>query len=138
MAVLVIIILLVPSVISLIPLHPYQYVYYNHLVGGIAGASGRFEMDYWVTSYAESIRYINQIAPPDSKVLVWTFAEVANEYARPGLIVASRDTKDVGNFNYALISSRGDKNLSVFPNAPVIFEVRRDRVVFSAVKMISP
>jgi hypothetical protein len=138
MMVLVIIILLVPSVISLVPLHPYQYVYYNHLVGGTAGASGRFEMDYWVTSYAESMRYINRVAPPDSKVLVWTFAKVANEYARPGLIVASRDTKDVGNFNYALISSRGDKNLSVFPNAPVIFEVRRDGVVFSAVKMISP
>ena len=41
--------------ISMMQLHPYQYVYYNQLVGGLQGAYGRFETDYWGTSYREAV-----------------------------------------------------------------------------------
>lgn len=34
-------------------LHPYEYVYFNSLVGGLAGAHGAFETDYWALSYRE-------------------------------------------------------------------------------------
>jgi len=37
-------------------LHPYQYVAYNRLIGGIEGAQNRFELDYWGTTLAESAR----------------------------------------------------------------------------------
>jgi len=37
-------------------LHPYEYVSYNSLIGGIAGAENRFELDYWGTTLAESAR----------------------------------------------------------------------------------
>ena len=40
----------------MIGIHPYQYVAYNALVGGIRGAENRFELDYWGTSLAESGR----------------------------------------------------------------------------------
>jgi hypothetical protein len=36
-------------------LHPDQYVYYNSLVGGVAGAENRFKLDYWANSYAEAV-----------------------------------------------------------------------------------
>lgn len=29
-------------------LHPYEYLYYNRIVGGLQGASGRYVTDYWV------------------------------------------------------------------------------------------
>jgi hypothetical protein len=29
-------------------LHPYEYLYYNPLIGGLKGASRRYVMDYWV------------------------------------------------------------------------------------------
>ena len=32
----------------LVQLHPYEYLYYNRAVGGLEGASGRYETDYWV------------------------------------------------------------------------------------------
>lgn len=35
-------------------LHPNQYIYYNALVGGVRGADGRYELDYWGTSLAEA------------------------------------------------------------------------------------
>ncbi|MGE5271796.1 MAG: hypothetical protein ACM3JG_19220 [Thiohalocapsa sp.] len=37
-------------------LHPDEYVYYNALVGGVAGAQRRFKLDYWANSYAEAVR----------------------------------------------------------------------------------
>lgn len=36
-------------------LHPHQYVYYNELVGGLEGASGRYATDYWVNVAPEAI-----------------------------------------------------------------------------------
>lgn len=30
-------------------LHPYEYLYFSPLVGGVAGANGQYEMDYWNT-----------------------------------------------------------------------------------------
>jgi hypothetical protein len=35
-------------------LHPNEYVYYNALVGGVAGAQKGFEMDYWSNSIREA------------------------------------------------------------------------------------
>ena len=46
-------------------LHPYQTVYFNRLVGGLAGASGRYETDYWGNSYREAALKLEQFL--DSK-----------------------------------------------------------------------
>jgi 4-amino-4-deoxy-L-arabinose transferase-like glycosyltransferase len=41
---------------DMIALHPYQTVYFNRLLGGgLAGASSRFETDYWGASYREGV-----------------------------------------------------------------------------------
>ncbi len=49
---------LAAQVNSLVRLHPYQYAYFNCLAGGVAGASGHYETDYWLTSYKEAIEWI--------------------------------------------------------------------------------
>jgi hypothetical protein len=43
----------VDGIYGLISHHPYQYTYYNALVGGTQGAFRRFETDYWLTCYKE-------------------------------------------------------------------------------------
>jgi len=35
-------------------LHPNEYIYYNAFVGGVKGANGRYELDYWGTSVAQA------------------------------------------------------------------------------------
>jgi hypothetical protein len=45
--------LLLMPVASMIKLHPYQYTYYNHFVGGVSGGYENFERDYWGLSYKE-------------------------------------------------------------------------------------
>ncbi len=43
----------------MVQLHPYEYVSYNSVVGGVTGAAGRFELDYWDTSLAEASRQLS-------------------------------------------------------------------------------
>jgi hypothetical protein len=40
---------------TLVRLHPYQYLYYSPLVGGLKGASGRYVTDYWVNMMPEAV-----------------------------------------------------------------------------------
>ena len=53
---------------------PYEYIYYNRLTGGLAGARERFgpneATDYWANSYREGTQWINQNAGPQAKLLV--------------------------------------------------------------------
>lgn len=54
------------NAVNFIALHPYEYVGYNQLVGGIAGASGKFEGDYWSDSLREAaldLRYSVEHGP---------------------------------------------------------------------------
>lgn len=39
-------------------LHPYQYVYFNRLAGGLPRQGTRFETDYWATSYREGFAWV--------------------------------------------------------------------------------
>ncbi len=51
----------------LIELHPYQYLYYSPLVGGLQGASSRYATDYWVNIMPEAVeRLETYIANLDS------------------------------------------------------------------------
>lgn len=40
---------------KLVQLHPYEYLYFNPLVGGLQGASGRYATDYWVNIMPEAV-----------------------------------------------------------------------------------
>lgn len=38
--------------------HPYQYIYFNELVGGTQGAKGNYEMDYYSNSIKEAVKWL--------------------------------------------------------------------------------
>jgi hypothetical protein len=53
--------------------HPYQNVYFNALAGGIRGAEGRFDLDYWGLSYREALEEILEADPnPGVSISVYT------------------------------------------------------------------
>jgi hypothetical protein len=39
-------------------LHPYEYIYFNEIIGGVKGAYGKYEMDYWGKSYQEATKWL--------------------------------------------------------------------------------
>lgn len=42
-----------------ITLHPYEYIYFNELIGGLPGAQNQFERDYWGASDKEAMMWLN-------------------------------------------------------------------------------
>jgi 4-amino-4-deoxy-L-arabinose transferase-like glycosyltransferase len=49
----------------MVRLHPDEYLYFNSLVGGVKGAAGRFDLDYWGLSLAEAAK---DLAPKVKKL----------------------------------------------------------------------
>ncbi len=45
---------LVLQVGEFVRVHPHQYIIYNAVAGGVSGASGRFELDFWGNSLKET------------------------------------------------------------------------------------
>lgn len=48
--------------------HPYQIVYFNELTGGVRGAKGNFDLDYWGQSLKEAAEWINANLPTNSTI----------------------------------------------------------------------
>ncbi len=68
-----IIILLVNPLYWLIRSHPNQYVFFNPIVGGIQGAYGYYETDYWMVSVREASEWLLHhkiLSNPDSSLPV--------------------------------------------------------------------
>jgi hypothetical protein len=42
---------------DIVALHPYEYVYFNRASGGLSGAVGHYETDYWGASYKEGLAW---------------------------------------------------------------------------------
>lgn len=53
--------------------HPYYYLYYNQLVGGLKGAYGNYETDYYYTTMREGAEWLQEYLkskPHDSEIVV--------------------------------------------------------------------
>jgi tetratricopeptide (TPR) repeat protein len=50
--------LLLPSLAFTVRNHPYEYVYFNRFAGGLKGAFGRYEMDYYYHSTREAAEWV--------------------------------------------------------------------------------
>lgn len=87
MRVALIALLALPGLFSTARLYPYQYIYYNSLVGGPAGVVDRYELDYWRISLREAAMEMNEIARPGATIVVTRSAGLFARYARPDLIV---------------------------------------------------
>ena len=68
---IVIIILLNAVVISrqIVSLHPYQYIFFNSLVGGLQGAHKKYDTEYWGASYSEAINWFKENIATDKNKL---------------------------------------------------------------------
>lgn len=58
------------NAVTLFRLHPYEYLFYNAIVGGLEGASRRYVLDYWFDSMPEAIHeleaYLRHTEPVDA------------------------------------------------------------------------
>lgn len=50
-----------------IRLFPYEYIYFNELTGGLKGAQGKYELDYWGASLREATEWLRDNECGDAK-----------------------------------------------------------------------
>ena len=132
---ILILLLIAPGIVSIIKLHPYEYTYYNSLVGGLGGAFRRFELDYWGTSYRELALELNRLASPKSTVWVEGPTHLLDMYARPDLrLYSTYEAERADHYDYVVTLSRLQADQLVYPDAPVIFSVTREGAVLAVIK----
>ena len=75
--------------------------------------------------------------PEESRVVVWGALTSAWAYARPDLEVVSNEEPGVeqGTF-YALVTSRYDNDLKVYPDIPELYRVEQAGVTLAVVKWV--
>jgi hypothetical protein len=121
-------------VVDMVRLHPYQYTYFNRLIGGVAGAQSRFMLDYWGLSLTQASRqllaYISSHGekPSNGK---WTVAVCGPHPPVQVALGPGYDiTWDSKGADFAM-------QLGIFYcaelDAPVLFEIVREGVVYARV-----
>jgi len=137
-SVLFIVAIAMPGIYESIHLHPYEYTYYNAFTGGISGAFRKFETDYWLTCYKETMEKLNQFAPSHPFIFVHREYYIAGYYAADGVQVKNYrgEAKNLSSGNYILVSTRANDDQKIQRQEPVIFSIGRDGAIFCVVKQV--
>jgi hypothetical protein len=136
--VLLIAVIAFPGIYSTAKLYPYEYVYYNSLVGGSAGAAHRYELDYWRISLREMALELNKVAAPESLIVVTRSAGLLARYTRPDLIVDKpiNSILDLEHgYDYIVHVTRGAGG-DLYPEVESLITIERDGVVFVTAKYV--
>jgi 4-amino-4-deoxy-L-arabinose transferase-like glycosyltransferase len=140
-AVGVVALVLAPGILGIVRLHPYEYVYYNGLVGGVHGAFRSYELDYWCTSYREAMEWVNEAAPPQAEIAVAPPEQAAAHFARPDLqIISAQGPGDLVGHDpvFGLGCGRGNNDIGFFQSNPVAGEVLLDGARLTVVRDLRP
>lgn len=134
----VVLLALLPGIVGILRLHPYEYAYYNSFIGGTNGAFRRYETDYWLTCYQEAVEELEQRLDQPATLYVHREAYIADYYASPDITVHElRGALDqVQPGDYALVNTRTNEDRRVFKNAPPVLSIGRGDAIFCIVKQI--
>lgn len=133
--------MILPGLAAMIQLHPYEYVYYNSLIGGVDGSVRRFETDYWGTSFKEAMDYINSVAPEKGRILILAGPnDIAARYARPDLEVVTEETdySDEKVYDYVILLTRKNVNEGRCKKSETVQTIGRGGAVFTFIKKLGP
>ena len=136
--ILLIIAVALPGVYSTVRLYPYEYVYYNSLVGGSAGAMHRYELDYWRISLREMALELNEVAAPGSLIVVTRSAGLLARYTRPDLVIDKpiNSILDLDHgYDYIVQVTRG-RGGDLYPEVGSAIVIERDGVVLVTAKYV--
>jgi hypothetical protein len=124
---------LVPGIVGIIRLHPYEYIYYNELVGGVRGAAGRFDLDYFCTASRRAMDVVNQAADPEDWVAFSPNFLAARMVARQDLRL-QKAGPTVPDPDFAVACHRDARQSSFYPEMKTIYEVRVEGAPLALVK----
>jgi hypothetical protein len=132
------ILVIVPGLIGIVGLHPYEYTYFNALVGGTGGAFRHYETDYWLTCYKEAVQRFSASVQIPVRLFVHREVAVAAPYASSDVTVLDERgaARNIIAGDYLLINSRTNEDQHTFRDAPEVLTVGRAGATFCAIKRI--
>jgi hypothetical protein len=122
-------------IVEMARLHPYEYTYFNRLAGGVAGARGRYMLDYWGLSFkqasqglAATLAQRHESKPSDRR---WKLA-VCGPHRSPQVELGPdfETTWDPKGADFAMML--GEFYCATF-DAPILVEIEREGVVYARV-----
>jgi hypothetical protein len=130
--------LLLPGIVSMVRLHPYEYAYYNSFIGGTQGAFRSFETDYWLTCYKDAMEALNEAIDEPTQLFVHREAYIAEYYAHSGISVHDLRgaVSDVQSGDFILVNTRTNEDRRVFRDASPVIQLARDGALFCTIKRI--
>jgi hypothetical protein len=82
----------------MVRLHPDEYVYFNQTIGGLQGASGKFETDYWGNSYREAVKdlvnYLRSNEPQGRYTVMAASRPESSSYFLPSWITFTKNPQE--------------------------------------------
>jgi hypothetical protein len=137
---LIVVVCLVPGLAGIVALHPYEYIYYNALAGGVRGAYRNFELDYWCLSAREGILRLNDIAAQGARVAINKDSDQLIPYAREDLaIIQNRDSTELAKAadpDYMIVCTRANSDLEILPRREIAVEVTAGGVPILTIKKV--
>jgi hypothetical protein len=129
--------LLLPGIAAGVWLHPYEYVYYNALVGWTGSVNRQYEADYWLTAMCEAGRTISDVAPAGSSVALTdetarTLFERCTD--QKYLIYVERAEQSQISPQYSVIYTRYNDDQDYFRKMRLIAIIQRGQTEFAVVK----
>jgi len=122
-------------VYGMVALHPYEYVYYNALAGGVRGAQGRYMLDYWGLAFKQAANELRahlaagaEHPPPGRRWVVAICGPQSSAEIELGPHFETTFDEKSADFAMSL-GTFYCRHLA----APIIAEIRRDGVVFATV-----
>jgi len=122
-------------VVAMVRIHPFEYTYFNRLIGGVAGARPLFMLDYWGLSLTQASRQLlalvaqrSETPPPGG---TWTVA-VCGPHPPVEVAMGSRYTTTWNSAGADFAIMLGEFYCAKL-DAPLLAQVVRDGVVYARV-----
>jgi hypothetical protein len=131
--------ILLPGIIGVLYLHPYEYIYYNALVGWSKGAYRQYELDYWCTSQRAAMEYVNSIAPQNAVIAQTESPDLVTPFARRDLYIIDRVKAEAIpkiQPDFVIVCNRANQDLSYLPEAEVVWRVEKAGATLAVVKKV--
>ncbi|MCS6812932.1 MAG: hypothetical protein NZ772_05080 [Cyanobacteria bacterium] len=141
---------------EMVQLHPYEYIYFNSVVGGLRRASTLYEVEYWGLSMREATEWVNQhgnkpasiliggpahsvsvFADPDIKLFTFEFRNNNPDRPIPSYLARSLPADLPKSFYYIAIRSGSDRYDQELLSCPLVHAVKRKDVPLAVVRYCS-
>ena len=135
---ILVLVIVLPGIMGIIQLHPYQYTYYNSFVGGTNGAFRRFETDYWLTCYKEVFEQLDEFENGQQILYVHRNKYLASQYEHGQIQIEQfePDLDATKKGDLILFSTRSNYDQKFHVSDPEVITIIKNGAVFCSVRRI--